>query len=326
MLHESKSIAVLVLTHFVNPTVIDVYKRLKVEVPENHDVYLVLSVGDGPIQTLARADVSADRLYAVNDAKLFNPAYTERCSPESLSHILWRKAGNADLMSLCFAADHPQYNDVWCVEYDVHFEGNWAFFFDRFAGSDADLLGTLLGPVEELPLNVQTMPPVLRDEAGIRPTPSDTVVGFFPIYRMSRALLKTIDAAYRAGWNGHYEFSFGTLAKRHGLRIEDIGGDGPFVQPCNKNVFYFANRRRWDKSPGTFVFRPSFSSVQHRENTLWHPLKPVGNYFNHSPPADKSNPLAWIKSYGKAAYYYAAVTLWFRTKWRPAAQTPVPTE
>ena len=67
MSHGSKSFAVLVLTHFVNPTVIDVYKRLQIEVPENHDVYLVLSGGDGPVQTLASADVPAHRLYAVND-------------------------------------------------------------------------------------------------------------------------------------------------------------------------------------------------------------------------------------------------------------------
>jgi hypothetical protein len=317
---ESKPVAILVLTHFIDASIIAMFQRLNAETPEDHDVFLVFNSGADPAQPPSDAAIFGDKLYIVHDAKLFNPVYSERCGEQSLRHELWRKAGSADLMVLCFALEHQHYQHIWGVEYDVHFQGLWSFFFDRFAGSNADLIGTLLGPMDELPANVQAMPPAFHDEAGNRPASADAIAGFFPIFRMSRAFLKMLDGSYRNGWNGHYEYTLGTLAQRHAMTVEDIGGDGPFVRPHNKNAFYFASHRRWDKSPGTFVFRPELSSVRRHENTLWHPVKPNGVYFNHAPPAGDPRPLARIKASAKAAYYHAAITAWFWFKWRPASR------
>ena len=317
-----KRTAVLILTHFVNPTIIDTFFRLKNEAPSNFDVYLVLSVGDKSTTTPPEAEIFGDRIYTVNYIKLHKVDYHERCSSNSLSDPAWKMGGNADLMAICFADDHPIYDYIWGIEYDVHFEGSWGFFLSRFEASEADLLGTLIGPISELA--VQDMPPAFRDETGSRPSPEDIVAGFFPIFRMSRAMISTLNEAYKTGWNGHYEYTLGTLAKRKGLTIEDIGGDGAFVQPHNKNAFYFATKKRWDKCPGTFVFRPSFSRVQHRLNTLWHPVKPDGNYFTYSPPINSRSPVGWAKSLLKVPYYHAVVKCWFWFKWRPAAENPVP--
>ena len=133
--------------------------------------------GADPAQSPPGAEAFGGKLYNVHYAKLFNPQYIERCSAGSLCHELWRRTGKADLMTLCFAIDHPHYQHVWAVEYDVHFQGLWTFFFNRFAASKADLIGTLLGPMDDLPANVQVMPPAFHDEAGDRPASGRRHIG-----------------------------------------------------------------------------------------------------------------------------------------------------
>jgi hypothetical protein len=76
-------------------------------------------------------------------------------------------------------------------------------------------------------------------------------------------------------------------------------------------------------SPGTFVFRPPFARILKKPNTLWHTLKPSGNYFNHCPGKEEDNLYGWAKFISKFFLYRILITLWFWFIWRPAT-TSIP--
>jgi hypothetical protein len=52
----------------------------------------------------------------------------------------------------------------------------------------------------------------------------------------------------------------------------DIGGDGEFVRPLNRNRFYRNTPSRGSLMPGTFVFRPVMDSPGNGQHA-WHPVK-----------------------------------------------------
>ena len=81
-------------------------------------------------------------------------------------------------------------------------------------------------------------------------------------------------------WSGHYEFLLPTIARAHGLRIEDIGGTGPFVPWRRRRRNYLNVAKDVLLSPGTFVWRPSMTAYFHEDDTaftqramLYHPIK-----------------------------------------------------
>lgn len=318
-----KKTAVVLLTHFLDRSIFDMFYRLRTEAPEGYDIFLALNLGDETIRTPPEAAPIADALFLCNIAKLLALSYPEKCKAEGWSGNDWKSVENVDTILLSFYRAHPGYAFYWGIEYDVHYQGEWGFLFRRFEASKADLLGTMLDKASKTPKKI-LMPP-FRDADGNPPEYSDAVVGFYPLHRLSNRMLRTIDACYRQGWNGHYEFTWGTMAKRHGMEIEDIGGSGPYVKSHNRNVFYFNTIGRWDMSPGTFVFRPAFTTMPpKRENTLWHPVKAQGNYFNHCPALPEKNAYGLIKRVAKYTLYKTAIWAWFVFRWRPATLSPLP--
>lgn len=180
------------------------------------------------------------------------------------------KLGNAELPVLLFFRERPSYRFYWLVEYDVRYSGSWCDFVSAFKRSDADLLGTSMTRFAECPQwsHWRTLVPAsTTDAAGL-------IRGFFPVFRASNTALRCLTERYRAGSSGHMEALVPTTLYDAGLRLEDIGGDGEFVDPRNVNRFYRNCRGTNDLSPGTFVYRPVLPGVGREPDKLWHPVKP----------------------------------------------------
>jgi hypothetical protein len=180
------------------------------------------------------------------------------------------KLGNADLPVLLFHREHGHYQYVWIVEYDVRFSGNWRSFFSAFDDNRGDLLGTSLLRRESCPQWNHWDSLRWPEGESIPPRP---IRGFFPVYRLSSRALATMDEEYRRGVAGHMEALMPTVLHQRGLVIEDIGGQGEFVQPENLNRFYHNDPASNSLSPGTFVYRPVMRAAGAEPNLLWHPVK-----------------------------------------------------
>jgi len=306
--------AILILTHFWNQSMADLYRRIRAETSEHYDVFVALNLINKPLAVPEGAEFLGSSLYLCNHATLVTLPYPEKCNPEGWSGKGWESLHNADTIMLSFYRDHPEYSYYWNVEYDVHFEGRWGFLFEHFEASVADVLATTLRDAS--PDYLTLMPP-FRDPEGNRPHYKDIVIGSYAFYRVSNRFLKAIDEDYQSGWNGHCEHVWGTAARRYSMGIEDIGGNGTYTKPQNKNTFYFNNYRRWDTSPGTFVFHPPFKKIHKHENTLWHPIKPQGDYFRHS-LITHTNWRGQVKEKLKRIFYDLAIRAWFLFRWHPA--------
>lgn len=207
----------------------------------------------------------------VTTPEIRNPAYPGKSGGKEWS--IWA-GGHPDLVMLHFAQAHPHYERYWLIEYDVRFSGSWATLFDAFEDNDADFLTTSLRTAKDNPDWPYWDTLHQPEESGARLRDEERVVGFVPILRASRAGIDAVDAAYRAGWTGHCEVTWPTIIRRAGLRIEDIGGRGPFTAEANRERFYTNNPNAWGLRPGGFAYKPArYAGGLHR-NMLWHPVKP----------------------------------------------------
>ena len=296
------------ISHVASGPVGEVFRRLQREAPAGLDVLFVLSSdGAATDETLGLGD----SLVQVTGADLFRLGYPAKCRSEG-----WEMAGNLDLVFLEFARRHAQYDRTWFVEYDVHWQGKWSVLFERFGDSDADVLATTVRRIAERPrrLGVHSYPPLVLPPAMAH-DPASLLNAFLPICRLSRAALGALEQAYRDGLCGHYEIMVPSVSSWAGLVIEDIGGNGAFVRPENRNRFYFAQAGTSSHSPGSFVFRPQ-PRVLPRQNTLWHPVKPGSVPLWH-PLRDTGSPLKRAVEWLKPFVWRGVVRLWFATRWRP---------
>ncbi len=302
-----QSVCVALVTHVWTTDIQRVFERLGREAPTDHDVRFVLSSDTAAAPQV----VPADKLLQISRADLFRQAHQQKCHAGT-----WEMAGNLDLVFLEVRRRLPGYSHYWFIEYDVHFEGQWSRLFEHFRASHADLLGAILEYIAKVPHKLDLGYPSLVVPAGMPWDPLKLIKGFFPICRLSAALLDALDADYRAGLGGHYEINMPTVAAQHALAVEDFGGHGPFVRPENRNRFYFANEASWSHSPGSFVFRPNITEVLPRENTLWHPVKPEGVPLWH-PIRLRSSLPKYLLEMVKVQIGRAWIRWWFATRWRP---------
>jgi len=295
------------ISHVLNPAIRDAFDRLVREAPADHDVVFVLSSDDPGAET---ARVPAGRMVRIGRDSLLRLGYPAKCAPDG-----WAIDGNLDLVFLEFRRLRPGYDRFWFVEYDVHWEGRWEVLFEHFRGSDADVLGTTMQAIDEVPHKLETLTYpalVVPDALGWRR--EAMIKGFLPICRLSRAALDALDRAYAGGLGGHYEISVPTTAAQAGLAVEDIGGRGRYVRPENQDRFYVATGATYTHSPGSFVFRPQ-PKVLARPNTLWHPVKPDGVPAWH-PLRVRGNPAKNLLEWAKPQVWHLLVRLWFATRWR----------
>jgi hypothetical protein len=190
--------AILFVTHFVDAFIRRAFQRLVEQSPVACEVFLVVNFGAKPITVPSDCEKLEGRLFLCNTERLLSLKYPEKCNPAGWRGSGWTlNPGNTDTIFLLFHRHHPQYDYVWGIEYDVHYEGSWSYFFDHFAGSSADLLGTTLGAAFK-----DVLPKVVHP-SGITLADSNVTRGFFPVFRLSHRALTALDDAYQSGWSGH---------------------------------------------------------------------------------------------------------------------------
>lgn len=263
--------AIIWMTHFHDGEVLDSFDRLLSEVGHKYPVFGFLNSGIDLIRPCH------PRLACLNHEQI------ARLMPSRSFGLLQSgniQAGYADAFHFAAAKSIPKFKYYWFVEYDVDFSGNWLNFFDVFRRNAADILATTLLNRSEDPEWVHWHMMSLPEIEGY----DEQMRGFFPIYRASAAFIDRYCLACSAGWDGHFESLFPTLARKRGLLIEDIGGDRSFTPPSRLNKFYINEPTTGSMSPGSFRFSPPVSDryftkiddVFYRENYLWHPVKSAG--------------------------------------------------
>lgn len=305
---EQQRPCIAVVSHVLNAAVRAVFERLRREAPQDHDVWMILSTDDpkAPIAGLDESDV-----VRISKDDIFRTPYPQKCREQG-----WSMAGNLDLVFLEFKRRLPAYSHYWFVEYDVHWEGVWSVFFEYFRDSEAALLAATVQQIDEVPHKLDPLAyPNYVVPADLPWTRANIVKAFLPLCRVNSEALAALDAAYRKGLGGHYEFMVPSVAAQNGMPIEDFGGRGRYVKPENVDRFYFARGSAYTHSPGSFVFRPE-QHVLPRRNTLWHPVKPGGVPLWH-PLRFKASPLKTFEESVKPWIWRAVVWLWFATRWRP---------
>jgi hypothetical protein len=304
--------AILLQTHFVDRSIEAGYARLRREAPFEADVLVALDCRAGPERIPPGTRIPPGGFFLCNEASLLALPYPRKCAAEGSRPA----SADADLVALLFCARHPEYERVWAIEYDVHYEGDWGAFFDHFEESPADLLTTTIRRGGEAPPDPAEPP---FHSPGFRAYPAaERLRAFLPIARLSRRGFRAIDAAYREGCAGQRDVTWPTILDADGLILEDIGGDGDWVRPENRHRFYVNNPNSASLRPGSFVAGPGFARVLARPNTLWHPVRRAGAE-------------AWeVASRGGLAERLrddanrVLVWRWLATRWNPlpAAQQP----
>jgi hypothetical protein len=182
---------------------------------------------------------------------------------------LW-EGGHTDLIFLHYVRAHPEHVRYWGIEYDVRFSGDWGRFFAAYEDDPSDFLAPAILP--------RALDPGWYNWASLGgPVPlpeSEQLRAFLPVFRASAAMVRAVDAAYRAGWGGHCEGIWPSLARASGLLFCDLGGDGPFTPPRYRGRFYSSTPLSVSLAPGTFVFKPPLYRTGRRRDMLWHPVKP----------------------------------------------------
>lgn len=305
----------VILTHFYNRWLAEKLMRLAEEAPADHVLFLASSEGH---DSLPAAIAGITGVFAVTDAALHAMPYPERCIQRQTT-----PAEAADLLQLLFWQTHPEFEHYWFIEYDVEYCGDWGVLFNHFRASEADLLATKIVPLKQTPRKAHVLEPSLRLPPALIGRSADTILAFFPICRLSSAAFRCIDTRYREGTAGHFEMTLATCCFLDGLAIEDIGGNGPFVRPHNRNRFYFCTPGSFSHSPGNFVFRPVMRHTLNRRNTLWHPIKPDGVRLWY-PDQHHGRPAKIVLEWLKPLLWRAAIWLWFVVFWRPLNDAEVP--
>ena len=254
---------VLYMTHLYDNVVADEYERLKRQCERSHDVRLLY---DASSRRARRARTRADA-FGFRPQQALDRFGRHFLSPKAKR--LW--PGSSDLALMTYALDQSAYEFYWLVEYDVRFTGPWNKLFDVFADNQADLLTTTIRRCSDQP-NWRWWSTLVAPDLEL--SHAERIRCFMPVLRISRRAIELLLTAYGQGWRGHYECTVPTILSKHGLTIEDIGGDGEFVSPSNVNRFYRNTPDNPYMTPGTFVWRPILDRPGDEPDKLWHPVKP----------------------------------------------------
>jgi hypothetical protein len=184
--------------------------------------------------------------------------------------------GYVDLPVILFWINNSHYGKFWVMEDDVEYTGDF---------------GTLINEIDETNKNAGLACTHLRklpadwDYTYMFSTGQDFVsadmqrrVCFLPFFCVTGEALSIIHSAYMRGWAGYNEMTWATILDFAGVPIRDIGGNGPYVAPEDRN------RRYIDESKDDFQKLGSFGTLNIRlfggrkKNVLWHPVKTPKNF------------------------------------------------
>lgn len=257
----SDKTAILFMAHYLNDSILREFYRLRKSQSSHVDVRILYDNSKKTFDESHFDGSSGYFLYDINDL-IRNYPFLDRTTPQIVP-------GNCVFPMLLFAQKNPcKY--FWRIEYDARFSGDWKMFFDSFEENDSDLLGTTIYRYEFRPdwnwWNSLKAPSAILDKKWF-------LRGFFPVLRLSKKAIDLLENSYRDGWRGHDEVTIPTILNYYGYTIEDIGGDGEFVKPDNRNRFYTNTPGSPGLAPGTFVYHPYPCNYSDIPNMLYHPVK-----------------------------------------------------
>lgn len=181
----------------------------------------------------------------------------------------------ADIAIMIFLLDHDVYDNIWVSEDDVEYTGDIGELIKSIGESNGDA-GLACTHVRPLPEKWEFIDWFCAGDDDVSRIPKR--VCFLPFFCVTRPALAAIHAAYTRGWAGHHEMAWPMILDFAGFRIRDIGGNGPYVAPEDRN------RRYIDNSPTSFAKHGSFGTMRIRlfpgrePNVLWHPVKTPRNW------------------------------------------------
>ncbi len=256
--------ALLFQTHYFDRALARQFARLQRQLPDDFDAHVLVHLPPGAAVPHRLADVPH---HIARTDELAVAAYPRKRFDTAAG--LWA-GGHVDLIVLHFTRAHPDYAQYWVVEYDVRYSGSWRRLFEDLRQQPADLLA-----------------PALRarsDDAawawwnGFAPAAplavDQQLCCFMPIFRVSRAGVAAVDAAWRAGWAGHSEAVWPSAIHAAGLVVAEPGGNGRFTPEALRGRHFSCAPTSLMLAPGTLLFKPPLYRMGSRRDMLWHPVKP----------------------------------------------------
>jgi len=256
--------ALLWMTHVWNDDLEAEFKKiLHNNDPDFPEVWLILD---------SRTPDSADLRNRFQRCHIFNEEELFRCLhyPHHEGVTLF---DNMHFPVLDFYLSRPEYDFYWVIEFDVRYNGDWGRFLHAFSMYNHDLVTSHIRHFHEEPGwwwwdSLQHGSKTIDRDRYLR--------SFNVIYRISNRALALVHDAQLHGWYGHPEELLPTLLYNNGFSLLDFGGDGEFVMPGGKNVFYTSGSTvNGILNPFcTMRWRPSRAKAGIWKNKLYHPVKP----------------------------------------------------
>lgn len=213
------SSAILLLNNQTHKAICQKFKLFD-RISNNHKAYILFHSNSKNENYLKNM-----RIFSFDDDILKNLGYT------SIRDKLLTGSNHFPLIK--FYRENSEYDFYWCIEDDVHYNGDWSEFFQFFQKSvPSDFISSHLTNFKENPNwfwwnDLYHKTEFISLEHKIR--------SFNPIYRISNKALNCLDNQLKDGWQGHHEVLIPTLLKREGFYIQDFGGKGKYVIENCKN-------------------------------------------------------------------------------------------
>lgn len=251
----------VVLTHMVNERISRLIERARGELAGDHEIVVTAFLPDDADVPAALSAIP--EFSPVRHSDILDLGYPSRGRGQNYGYV----PGNIDLPLLYWhrQADRGP-GRTWLFEGDVDFTGSLRGLVDHFDHLGHDLLATNVRP---MPQNWANEWRSRVPDGWPRPTSEDTIA-LLPAFRVSHELLDRIDAFYRAGGDGHHEWTWPYAARQSSLTLADFRDF-----PLEGRRIYTSTLGSPGLFPGTFRFRPIRGRVGSRPNTLYHPVKDV---------------------------------------------------
>jgi hypothetical protein len=188
--------------------------------------------------------------------------------------------GFVDIPVILFWLNNPIYGKFWVMEDDVEYTGDFGVLVKEIDETNGNC-GLACTHLRKLPDDWNYTYMFSTGEDTISPAVPKRVC-FLAFFCITNDALSMIHSAYMRGWAGYNEMTWATILDFAGIPIRDIGGNGPYVAPLDRN------RRYIDKSKDDFQKLGSFGTLTVRifpgkeKNILWHPVKTPMNFLKTS--------------------------------------------
>ena len=244
-----KDSVILIATHGACKNLFDTYSRISSATSTYAETYILYHKKNNYL----REGLNELNTHVFTDEILYNLNYTP------LTNTLI--PGNNHFSLLHFFLNYPNYKFYWYLEDDVDFNGSWDYMFNIFSKFKHDFISSYIDIFKNSP--EWRWWDTLKCSKGCISI-DDRVKSFNPIYRISFQALSFIDQRLKNGYCGHHEVLLPSLLNYHNFKIMDFGGEGCFVPPSFKNMFYTDETFRW---------RPAFEKLGTLTNMIYHPIK-----------------------------------------------------